>query len=131
MAKFTRLIETSNPDAPRYVANIGKYIIAETLQEAGLEVKTTPYHPVLEFVSKEGVRFKVTVEEIGPKPGEEEEIDDENSDKAAAAIKMADKATDDDPQTIQSKRNLGAQVSRTYSKLDRGLREATNKLKIQ
>lgn len=77
MSKFARLLEENNPDAPRYIANNGKYILADTLQEAGFEVEVKDFYPLLYFTAND-VRFRVVVEEApqqGQKGEEEESLD--------------------------------------------------------
>lgn len=73
MGKFARLIEENNPDAPRYIANTGKYAITDVLRSAGMDVDVKEFHPVF-YVTIDGVKYEVTVKEVASaEAGEEEE----------------------------------------------------------
>jgi len=72
MGRFARLIEQSNPDAPRYIANTGKYVLSDALEAAGIDVEVKDFHPELHF-TVDGVRYKVTISEDSSVKGEEEE----------------------------------------------------------
>ena len=73
MGKFSRLIEQSNPDAPRYMANTGKYFIADVLKSAGIQATVKDFEPVLYF-TVDNVKYKVSVEEASSnREGEEDQ----------------------------------------------------------
>ena len=78
------------------------------------------------FTDFDGVTYSVTVESDGV---EDEEDADQEINDAAKQMKMADKATEDDPNAIQQKRGLAQQVGQTYGDLTQGLRKVTTQIK--
>jgi hypothetical protein len=70
MGRFIRLLEENNPDASRYSANRGKYVIGDILEKEGVDVEIEDFHPFL-YVTIDGAKYKVTVQEVPS--GEEEE----------------------------------------------------------
>jgi hypothetical protein len=131
MSKFLKLIESCQNGLGGPGDEPGDKAVMQALYTAGHKLHSST-SGCFGFTDKEsGQKFNVTVEEVS----EDEELRDIDEtedavDKAAVATKMADKATEDDPRTAQTKKNLGVQVGRTYQELERGLRDATRKLKI-
>ena len=127
MRRFLRILETCYEDeglSP--MEEKGDRIVIDALKEAGVEVKDSETG-CFDFVDEEGTRYTVTVEETVE---DEESPEDEASDSAARAVKIADKATGDNEQTAAAKDSLSNQVTKTYNDLTNGLRTASSKIRI-
>jgi hypothetical protein len=132
MREFLNILESYEAELSENSCDNFGVEIKAALERAGFTVQwasKSPRPTMLQLTSPSGQEMAITV----TSPTEDEELDAENdpeTDQAAKAVKMADKATEDDPQTIQAKRNLSSQVGRTFNQLDRTLRDATGKLQI-
>lgn len=128
MSKFLKIVEDCQAGLSSPTEEAGEKAVMQALYMNGMRVSTSSTDgSCFSFTDQEGKRYGVTVKALDVE--DEEQLDDEDANKAGTAMKMADKATDDDPQTTQAKRSLGAQVTRTYTDLDRGLRDVTRKLR--
>jgi hypothetical protein len=136
MSKFLQVLEQAeksyDPWDPNYQddygtpgAQDGIDVVQEALDKLGIESEMQDENSLT--FEHGGRTCKVTATYV-----EDEEFTDEDpeTDTAAKAVRMADKATEDDPQTVQTKRNLNNSVNQTYRSLDRTLRDATRELKV-
>jgi hypothetical protein len=127
MGKFLRILEQNDPDRTRYAANSGKYAIKDALEAQGIPVQVDPYNSTLSF-SHNGFEFTVTVKELGPEqvagPEEEQESispEDQAIQDEINSLKMADSATNNDPNVQRVKRDLSSKVGNAYSKISQSI----------
>ena len=131
MSKFLEVLESYHDEVGDNGCDSFAAEVKHALESKGLTctwMLKSPKPSTL-FVQGDSGEFSVTI----ACPSEDEEYgnrgQDKEMDKASASMDMADKATNDDPQAAQSKRNLTTQVTKTYGQLDRTLRDATSKLR--
>ena len=108
----------------------GEECVISALEAQGFQVGDAQ-DACFSFTDADGTEYKVTVEADAEDEefGTDKEQNAKEIDDAGKQMKMADKATEDDPNTIQSKRNLTQQVGNTYNDLTNGLRKVTSQLK--
>ena len=119
MTRFERLLEEVHPDSVNFREDAGKFAIVDALEAAGITVDSDQHDPSITFSLDTGERYKCTVQKLGN--GEEQEEDDDETQKQARDLKMADEVTEDDPAIKSKKKQLGNRVQQTVSKLTQSL----------
>lgn len=126
MRRFEKILEDCQHDMGIKEYGPGEQVVMDALANAGFKTSDSQ-NACFMFTDQSGRAYNVTVEAVGAE--DEENETDQEIDDAAKQMKMADKATEDDPNTIQQKRSLTQQVGQTYGDLTQGLRKVTTQLK--